>query len=208
MKKGIILMFFVLLLSVALVSAQEPPIRLEPVEPMECWCCSGFCKQLVNLVNQTNQHLDNIFNLLGGDILTTLEEIRDKNDTVVVLPEEECEWETYAQLTNFELTGFGSTYLPVPQNIPSEEINVTSAYAYFKWQTSGGDKCTILVNGVQCVSKQYTSGGEYIMQSFNPSCLSAFHSGLNTIQTSYIGGCNTAEMKDLMVEMQVKQANC
>jgi len=223
MKKISLLLATLLLFSMFSISvlAQKENVSIEH-SPSNI-CSHWYCKNVVELLKKIND-------VLRGDILDTLDEIAEKNTTVIVeLPEVnvtipqpldvnvlsqptgDCEWETYSQVIDVGIQGgYETVYIPVPEGAFAEEINVTRAFVYFKWSASGGDKCTLLINDIICLRKSGNSGQNYYLNSLEADCLYAFTPGLNKVTTSYIGGCFSEHLGvgELMVEMQVKPANC
>jgi hypothetical protein len=131
----------------------------------------------------------------------------------ITIPDKECEWETYSQeydRDTYFFAGDGkSKYISLPKGQFANEINVTNVYVLFRWDSSGNDRSVIMINGVECLSKGGSSGNNLYMNSFVPSCLSAFKVGLNHIYIDnleqsggYIG------IKSMWLEMKVKPANC
>jgi len=212
---------------ISMVSADiEFPEDPEPIDPLE---------PTITPINDSVEEIPpwrNIITLLGNilgvqnsifginsEILEVLKEIRDKEISVTI-PEKECEWETYSQISQGTFQTSGNTfplisgdeehtYITVPDSQLVQEINVTKAYVLFMWSSGGRDKSVIRVNGVDCLSLSGSSGTQYFMRTLDPSCYSAFTPGLNKIYIDNLGSIGEyISIKTMWLEMQVKPANC
>ncbi|MFH1290331.1 MAG: hypothetical protein ABIH92_02890 [Nanoarchaeota archaeon] len=156
------------------------------------WCCN-IIKDIKILLTSISERLDGVFDV-----------------NVISQPEAECGWETYSHVADVGIEGYATKYIPVPDGVVAGEINVTRAFAYFKWSASSSDQCTLLINDVICLRKGGNSGQNYYLYPLEEDCLYAFTPGLNEVRTSYIGGCFSEQLGvgELMVEMQIKPSNC
>ncbi len=128
----------------------------------------------------------------------------------ITIPEEDCEWETFAQIIELNLQGDGaSTYISIPENHMADEIEIEKGYALFNWQSSGNDKSVLKVNGEVCLNEGGRSGNTYSRRSLISDCFDSFEPGLNLI---FIDNENTVQepigVKTIWLEMKVKPANC
>ncbi len=158
----------------------------------------GIFQQMLNVLN-------NIYNSLANSIAPTLQQIADKNTTVIVeppqvnitLPEKDCKWEKLNQYFPIEASSSidGWAFFDIPHDI--KYSNVT--FERFSLGCING--CTIRVNGGSNDCDAF--GGSGIFDANN--CLQRLHEGANYMSENVHSPYG---VRAIYVEMSIKPANC
>ncbi len=173
-------------------------------------------------INQTSSGEVNYLRIIVGKLVELIDVQKNILEQLKIISKEDCKWEKYSATytSNFQSSGntypliIGdnqSDYIAIPENQMAKEINVTNVYGKIMWSSQGTNESIISVNNIDCIRESGTNGStsNYILKRFNPSCYSSFKPGLNKFfldnegrDGGFIG------LKSLVIEMDIKPANC